>query len=67
MNVQFMFNYILRLKKRWLILQLFLEYERIKKGEVIIPNNRLVSVYISIAHNGITRFYNTGLKTVFPL
>ena len=36
-----------------------------RKGEVIIPNNGLVSVYISIAHNGITRFYNTGLKTAF--
>lgn len=38
-----------------------------RKGEVIIPNNGLVSVYISIAHNGITRFYNTGLKQLFPL
>lgn len=40
---------------------------RIKKvnGKFIIPENGLITVYISVMHNGITRYINTGLTTKF--
>lgn len=40
---------------------------RLKKrnGEYLIPSSGLVSVYIAVSHNGVTRHINTGLKTLF--
>jgi len=36
-----------------------------KDGEYLIPSNGLISVHIAVAHNGKTRYINTGLKTHF--
>lgn len=36
-----------------------------KEGNYIVPKNGFISIYITIAHNGVTRFLKTGLKTSF--